>query len=81
MKSASLNLIGIFELPRSCIGDSCGAANNAVPAIFKTLILGKGAELLKIHEMVQLSLHLIQLSSAQNLLPDAKKLSVGFKHL
>lgn len=47
----------------------------------KTLILRKGAELLKRHEMVQLSLYLIQLSSAHNPLPDSKKLSMGFKHL
>lgn len=54
--------------------------NNAVPAIFKTLILGekKRAELLEIHEMVQLSLYLIQLSSAHNPLLDSKKLTVGF---
>lgn len=56
-----------------------GAGNNVVPAIFKILILWKGAELLEIHEMVQLSLYLIQLSVAHKPLPDSKKLRLGFK--
>lgn len=56
-----------------------GAGNNGVPAIFKTLILRKGAELLEIHEMVHLSRYLIQLSVAHSPLPDSKKLRLGFK--
>ena len=71
----------IWSYPGASLETSCGIGNNAAPAIFKTLILGKGAELQEIHEMVQLSLYLIQLSLAHNPLPDSQKLSVGFKHL
>lgn len=70
MKSALLNLIGIFGVTQELFGDSCGAANNKVPAIFKKLILGKGEELREIHETVLLSLYLIQLSLAHQPFPE-----------
>lgn len=81
MKSASLNLIGIFGVTKSCFGDSCGAGEQCSSCYIQNLNSGrkkKRAELLEIHEMVQLSLYLIQLSSAHNPLLDSKKLTVGF---
>lgn len=55
----------VWELPRSCYGDSSGAVNNGAPAVLKTLIQGERAELPEIHGAVQPSPYLIQLSSAQ----------------
>lgn len=71
----------IWSHPGAAAGDGDGAGNNALPDISKTLILGGGeggAGLPEIHEMLQLSLEVIELSLAHRTppLPD----SVGFKH-
>lgn len=87
MKSASLNLIGIFGVTQELASVTVlEPGTMRLRAIFKNLNSGRegwGREpsCRKRHEILGLSLYLIQLRAAHNPPPGSKRLAAGLKRL